>query len=140
MRYLYMEIEKNAQNIVFKDCYHNSACTNYYLLIPPSLPKGVFFSMKKYFSSYLKEKETNIFFIEIRYSKNTLRPKASKSHHIFFPGFILKPCNSKKLSKKTENSRKKITPHYVKTKHYKVPFKNPKIPNRYSQKVHIILK
>merc|ERR1712083_642493 len=62
------------------------------------------------------------------------RLKASKSHHIFFSAI------QKNGVKKQKIPEKKVTPHYVKTKHYKVPFKNPKIPNRYSQKVHIILK
>jgi len=75
--------------------------------------------MKKYFSSYLKEKETNIFFTKIRYSKNTLRLKASKSHHIFFPAI------QKNGVKKQKIPEKKSPSHYVKTKHYKVPLKTP---------------
>lgn len=123
-------LKKNAQSIVFKDCYHNSACTNYYLLIPPSLPQKCDFSIKKIFFPHKRERNKPIFH-EIK--------KTFWGQKLLNPTIYFLHCNSKNGVKNQKYPEKyPPLPHYVKTKHYKIPFKDPKIPNRYSQKVHII--
>ena len=60
------------------------------------------------FTNTFPQKETPIFHQNKIFKK---RPKASKSRHIFFPGFILKPSIAiQKNGVKKENSRKKSPP------------------------------
>lgn len=119
-----MEIEKNAQNIAVTIIRRVQTII---YLSPPVSQKEFFFHEKIFFLIFKRKRNKHIFH-QNKILKNTLRPKASKSHHMFFPGFILKPCIAiqKNGVKKQKIPEKKSPPTMSKQNIIKYHSKTPK--------------